>query len=48
MFMIVIGSTLFRQCHRIIEWFGSEGNLKIIWFQAPCPRQGHIPPDQIA
>jgi len=25
-----------------------EGILKIIWFQAPCLEQGHLPPDQVA
>ena len=34
--------------HRIIEWFGLEGTLKIIWFQPPCHQQGHLPPDQVA
>jgi len=34
--------------HRIIEWFGLEGTLKIIWFQIPCHEQGHLPPDQVA
>jgi len=34
--------------HRIIEWFGLEGTLKIIWFQPPCHEQGHLPPDQAA
>jgi len=32
--------------HRIIEWFGLEETLKIIWFQPPCHQQGHLPPDQ--
>ncbi|KAK4822675.1 hypothetical protein QYF61_019042 [Mycteria americana] len=30
------------------EWFGLEGTLKIIWFQAPCHGQGHLPLDQVA
>ena len=34
--------------HRIIEWFGLEGTLKIIWFQAICHGQGHLPVDQVA
>jgi len=34
--------------HRIIEWFGLEGILKVIWFQPPCHEQGHLPPDQVA
>ena len=33
---------------RIIEWFGLEGSLKIIWFQPPCHGQGHLPLDQVA
>jgi len=28
---------------RIIEWFGLEGTLKIIEFQAPWQGQGHLP-----
>jgi len=32
--------------HRIIEWFGLEGTLKIIWFQPPCHEQGLLLPDQ--
>jgi len=31
---------------RIIEWFGLEGTLKIIWFQPSCHGQGHLPPAQ--
>jgi len=34
--------------HRIIERFGLEGTLKIIWFQPPCHEQGHLSPDQVA
>jgi len=34
--------------HRITEWFGLEGTLKIIWSQPPCHEQGHLPPDQAA
>jgi len=34
--------------HRIIEWFGLEGTLKIIWFHPPCHEQEHLPPDQVA
>ena len=34
--------------HRIIEWLGLEGTFKIIWFQPPCYRQGHLPLDQAA
>ncbi|NXX96025.1 KSR2 Kinase, partial [Centropus bengalensis] len=29
--------------HRIREWFGLEGTLKIIWFHAPWHVQGHLP-----
>ena len=36
------------QNHRITEWFGLEGTLKIIRFQPPCHEQGHLPPDQAA
>jgi len=25
-----------------------EGTLKIIWFQPPCHKQGHLPLDQVA
>lgn len=32
--------------HRIIEWFGMEGTLKIVSFQPPC--LGHFSPDQVA
>ena len=32
--------------HRIIEWFGLEGTLKINAFQPPCHEQGHRPPAQ--
>jgi len=32
--------------HRIIEWFGLEGTLKIIWFQRPCHKQGPLSPAQ--
>ena len=35
-------------CHRIIEWFGLEGTLKLIQFQPPCHGQGHLPLDQVA
>ena len=34
--------------HRIIEWFGLEGTLKLSWFQPPCHEQGHLPPAQAA
>jgi len=37
-----------RGNHRIIEWFGLAGTLKIIWFQPPCHEQGHLPLDQVA
>jgi len=30
------------QGHRITEWFGLEGTLKIIRFQPPCHEQGHL------
>uniref|UniRef100_A0A8C3PLQ6 Uncharacterized protein n=1 Tax=Calidris pygmaea TaxID=425635 RepID=A0A8C3PLQ6_9CHAR len=38
----------FQLVHRIIEWFGLEGTLKIIEFQTPCHGQGHLPLDQVA
>jgi len=31
---------------KIIEGFGLERTWKIIQFQPPCHRQGHLPPDQ--
>jgi len=34
--------------HRITEWFGLEGILKLIWFYPPCHKQGHLPPAQAA
>ena len=34
--------------HRIVEWFGLEGPLKIIWFQPLCHGQGHLPLDQVS
>ena len=34
--------------HRITEWFGLEGTLKIIQFQTPCLGQGHLSLNQIA
>ena len=37
-----------KQYNRIIEWFGLEGTLKIIWVQPPCHGQGHPPLDQVA
>ena len=37
-----------RRNHRIIEWFGLEGTLKITWFQPPCHEQVHLPLDQVA
>jgi len=40
--------SFWRDDHRITEWFGLEGTLKIIWFQPRCHGQGHLPPDQIA
>ena len=33
--------------HRIIEWFGLKGTLKIICFQPPCHEQGHLPLDRL-
>jgi len=30
----------------MVEWFGLEGTLKIIWFQRPCHGRGHLPPAQ--
>jgi len=36
------------QNHRIVEWFGLEGTLKIIWFQPLCHGQGHLQLDQAA
>jgi len=32
--------------HRIIEWFGLEGTLKLIWLHLPCHQQGRLPPVQ--
>jgi len=32
----------------IIEWFGLERTLKIIWFQPPSHEQGDLPPAQAA
>jgi len=32
----------------ITEWLRLEGTFKIIWFQAPCYRQGCLPLDQVA
>ena len=29
--------------HRIIQWFGLEGTLKLIWFQTPLPWAGTSP-----
>ena len=47
--MIIAGPFQLRySIHRIIEWFGLEGTLKIIWFQPPCHGQGHLPLDQVA
>ncbi|KAK4827689.1 hypothetical protein QYF61_020823 [Mycteria americana] len=37
-----------QQNHRIIEWFGLEGTLKIIFFQPTCHGPGHLPLDQVA
>ena len=34
--------------HRIVEWFGLEGTIKIIEFQPPCYRQRHLPLNQVA
>lgn len=34
--------------HWIIEWFGLEWTLKIIFFQSPCHRQGHLQLHQVA
>jgi len=34
--------------HRIIEWFGLEVTLKIVWFQPPCRGQGHLALDLVA
>ena len=42
---------IWRNCwgdDRIIEWFGLQGTLKIIWFQPPWHGQGHLPLDQVA
>jgi len=36
------------QNHRVIEWYGLEGTLKIIWFKPPCHGQGHLPLDEVA
>jgi len=32
--------------HRITEWFGLAGTLKITQFQPPCHEQGPLPPAQ--
>lgn len=32
---------------RITEWFGLGGTFKIIWFQPPCYKRGHVPLDKI-
>lgn len=32
----------------IIQWFGLEGSLNIIWFQPPCHGQRHLSLDQVA
>lgn len=37
---------LFYFNHRLIEWFGFKGILKIIWFKHPCGRQEEPPLDQ--
>jgi len=34
--------------YRMIEGFGLEGTLKIIWFQPPWRGQRHLPLDQVA
>ena len=34
--------------HRILEWLGLEGTLKIIKIQPPCHMQGCQPPDEAA
>jgi len=34
--------------HRMTEWFGLEGTLKIIQFQPPCHGQGHLLLEQVA
>ena len=34
--------------HRIIEWFELEKTFKIMQFQPPCYRQGHLPLDSVA
>lgn len=31
----------------IIEWFVLKGTFKIIWFQPPCYKRGHVPLDKI-
>jgi len=42
-----VGRTHFLN-RRIIEWFGLEATLKIIWFQTPCHEQGHLLLHQVA
>lgn len=39
-----------RPFHRIVDWFGLEVTLKIIYFQPrlPCHRQEHLPLNQVA
>lgn len=34
--------------HRIVEWFGLESTLKVIYLQAPCNGQRQLPLDQAA
>lgn len=34
------------QIELFIEWFGLEGTSKIIKFQLPCNKQGHLSLDQ--
>jgi len=40
--------SVFLLNHRIREWFGLEGTLKIVSFQHPYHAQRHLPPDQVA
>lgn len=35
------------QTHRIMEWFELERTSNIIYFQAPCCGQGHLPLGQV-
>ena len=44
--LLALTQPCWSESYRIIEWFGLEGTLKIIWFQPPCHEQEHLPPAQ--